>query len=107
MVRLLLIIIVVCFDGRIIFALLTEMSESARTSVIGESHRDSFDDAAMKPALIKSLFSNCAPVINFGTKHEKGAILYYYQYDDNSLWYVSWFISCNQHGCNCQAAEPG
>lgn len=48
-----------------------EMSESARTSVIGDSHRDSIDDTTTKPALTKSIFSNCPPVINFGTKHEK------------------------------------
>lgn len=48
-----------------------EISESARTSVIGDSHRDSLDEAANKPSLIKSVFSNCPPVIQFCTKHEK------------------------------------
>lgn len=43
-------------------------SESVRTC---ESREGTEEEIIIKPAVITSLFSNCPPVINFGTKHEK------------------------------------
>nr|CAB3267356.1 tubulin polyglutamylase TTLL4-like [Phallusia mammillata] len=49
----------------------SEYSVSTSASQSGGDRTKSSESGLVKPAVIKSLFSNCPPVINFATKHEQ------------------------------------